>query len=589
MVTRMRPVDVAIVGMGWTGAIMAKEMLDEGLTVVGLERGPYRDTTPDFNAPGMHDELAYHARYALMMDPREQTLTFRNDASQTALPYRRLGSFLPGKGLGGAGVHWNGQQYRFLPYDFRIRSETVERYGAGILDEELTIQDWPLTYDELEPYYDFFEKVCGTSGKAGNLGGEVQAGGNPFEGPRSDEYPTPPLKQSYAEGTFQAGAESLGLNPFRVPAANLSEAYTNPYGLKLHPCTYCGYCQRFGCGYYAKSTPQRCVLPMVEGREGFELRTGAWVQRVELSDDGSRATGVTYIGPDGEEFFQPADIVFVAAFSLWNALLLLLSGIGRPYDPRTGEGQVGKNYTYQTITSVTAFFDDTHRFNPFAGAGALGTVVDDYNGDNFDHEGLGFIHGGYIAANVTGGRPIMHQPVPEGTPTWGAEWKRALAENYNHAFGIVMHGASMAARGNHLDLDPTYRDVFGQPQLRMTYDFPQNDRRMAAHLTERVAEIARAMNPREIAVGGLADHYSIVPYQTTHNNGGTIMGSSPADSVTNRYGQCWDVPNVFVTGASLFPQNAGYNPTDTVGALAYWSAHHIRESYIPSPGPMVDA
>jgi gluconate 2-dehydrogenase alpha chain len=589
MVTTLPKRDVVIIGMGWTGAIMAKEMLDAGLSVVGLERGPYRHEIPDFQGATSRDELKYHSRYALMMKPSEQTLTFRNSADQTALPYRRLGSFLPGKGLGGAGVHWNGQTYRFLPYDFAIRSATIERYGEDIIDEELTIQDWPVSYEELEPHYDHFEKVCGISGKAGNLRGEIVPGGNPFEGPRSDEYPTPPMKQAYSGGLFERGARAVGAHPFRVPSANLSQAYTNPYGCTIHPCTYCGYCQRFGCGYMAKSTPQLCVLPVVEGRPGFELRTEAWVQRIVKHEDGRMAAGVTYIDADGEEYFQPADIVFVAAFSLWNAHLLMLSGIGEIYDPRTGEGQVGKNYTYQTITSVTAYMDEEVELNPFAGAGALGTVVDDWNGDNFDHSGLGFIHGGYIATNTTGGRPIMYAPTPPGTPAWGAEWKRGLARTYNHAFSLVMHGASMAARGNHLDLDPTYRDMFGNPLMRMTYDFPENDKRMAEYTTARAEEIARATGAREVSVNSLSDRYSIVPYQTTHNNGGTIMGHSPADSVTNRYGQTWACSNVFVTGAGLFPQNGGYNPTDTVGALAYFAAKGIRAQYLPDPGPMVDA
>jgi gluconate 2-dehydrogenase alpha chain len=154
---------------------------------------------------------------------------------------------------------------------------------------------------------------------------------------------------------------------------------------------------------------------------------------------------------------------------------------------------------------------------------------------------------------------------------------------------MVMHGASMAAHANHLDLDPTYRDIFGNPLMRMTYDFPENDKRMAAYVTARVEEIARATGARETSTASLSDHYSIVPYQTTHNNGGTIMGHSPADSVTNRYGQTWDCPNVFVTGAGLFPQNSGYNPTDTVGALAYFAAEGIRSQYLANPAPMVDA
>src|SRR3546814_10811391 len=122
----------------------------------------------------------------------------------------QLGSFLPGVGLGGAGIHWNGQTWRFLPSDFRLRSHIRERYGDGFIPEGLTIQDWVITYEELEPYYDHFERVCGIGGRAGNLKGEKRDGGNPFEGPRSRGYPNPPMKQAYAGALFEKAAKDMG-------------------------------------------------------------------------------------------------------------------------------------------------------------------------------------------------------------------------------------------------------------------------------------------------------------------------------------------------------------------------------------------
>src|SRR5580693_6449264 len=145
--------------------------------------------------------------------------------------------------------------------DFCLRSHLEERYGRGVLPADMTIQDWPVSYDEIEPYYDRFEKLCGTSGKAGNIRGEKQAGGNPFEGWRSSEYPTPPLKQGLGATLFAEAARKTGHSPFPQPASNLSEAYVNPLGIKLGQCTYCGFCERFGCGNYSKASPQTCVLP----------------------------------------------------------------------------------------------------------------------------------------------------------------------------------------------------------------------------------------------------------------------------------------------------------------------------------------
>jgi gluconate 2-dehydrogenase alpha chain len=224
------------------------------------------------------------------------------------------------------------------------------------------------------------------------------------------------------------------------------------------------------------------------------------------------------------------------------------------------------------------------------GAGALGQAIDEFNGDNFDHGPHGFIGGGYIAHWNTGGRPILQQKdVPDGTPKWGGEWKRARAENYQRLLTIATHGSVMSYRDAYLDLDPTYKDVYGNPLLRMTFDFHANEHRMSRFLTDQAVKIGQAMKPRSIHPKYREGHYSIEPYQTTHNTGGAAMGADPHTSVVNRYLQCWDVPNVFVMGSSVFPQNAGYNPTGTVGALAYWAADAIRHTYLKQPGPLVHA
>ena len=163
----------------------AKELTDAGLQVLAIERGKFRDTVPDFATTHIQDELKYAVRNGLFEEPARETLTFRNSIDQTALPMRHLGSFNPASGVGGAGVHWNGQNWRFLPTDFQHRSHTEARYGKKFIPADMTIQDWGVTYDELEPYYDKFEYLCGISGQAGNVQGKIQPGGNPFEGPRA--------------------------------------------------------------------------------------------------------------------------------------------------------------------------------------------------------------------------------------------------------------------------------------------------------------------------------------------------------------------------------------------------------------------
>ena len=580
--------DVVIVGFGWTGAIVAEQLTSEGLDVLALERGVWRDTSTDYAVNNAQDEVRYRYRDELFEDLSRETLTFRNRHDQTALPMRMLGSFLPGTNVGGSMVHWNGQSWRFLPSDFEARSHNMDRYGEANFGEGVTVQDWGVTYDELEPHYTTFDEICGICGKAGNLKGEIQEGGNPFEGPRSKEYPNPPMEMVAAPLVFADAARELGYKPFPGPSANMSQAYTNPLGVQLAPCAYCGFCEKYACGNYSKATPATTILPALMRRENFTLRTGAMVLRVEKDGQSTRATGVTYITDEGEEFFQPAQMVVLCAYITHNVNLLMQSGIGQIYDPKTGEGNVGRNYAYQAMSGASVFYDD-FAVNPYIGAGALGQVIDEFNGDNFDHSGLGFIGGGYIAQWQTNGRPIESHPVPENTPKFGLGWKKAVRDNYNHTIGVGAHGAVMSHRNNHFDLDPTYRDAYGRPLMRLTFDFNENEIAMSRYLTERVGEIARAMGGREVKMSNLGVPYDIAPYQTTHNTGGHIMGESPADSVTNKYNQSWDLPNLFLMGAGNFPQNPGYNPTGTVAALAYHSMQAVREQYLRAPGPMVQA
>ncbi len=586
MATKLKPVDVVTVGVGLTATILAKELADTGLKVVGLERGRWRDTEPDFAMPGVHDELKYVRRHELMQDLSKETLTFRNAMNETALPMRQLGSFLPGEGVGGAAVHWGGLTWRFLPWDFETKSRTLARYGAKQVAEDCTMQDWGVTYDELEPHFNRFEYLYGVSGKAGNLQGKIIPGGNPFEGARSQEYPNPPLKTAYSSALFDKAVRSFGYKPFPVPTAANSRAYKNEYGATINACVYCGYCQFFACEMGAKASPQTAVLPSLMQNKNYELRTLCNVVKVNLDSEKKRAVSVTYVDSRGREFEQPADLVLLTSYVLNNTRLMLLSGIGKPYDPVANTGVVGRNYAYQTPSGVTLFFEDKN-FNSFMGAGGLGLAIDEFNGDNFDHAGLGFIGGGFIQAGSNGARPIEVRPVPQGTPRWGSEWKKAVGKYFNRSFGITIQGACQSYRTNYLDLDPTYRDAYGLPLLRMTFDRHENETKMSVWLTNKAAEIAKAIGPSKMNVNPRTGKYTIVPYQSTHNTGGAVMGADPATSAVNKYLQSWDVPNVFVIGASAFPQNGGYNPTGTVGALTYQALDAIKTKYLKRPGALV--
>ena len=586
MTTKLRSADIVIVGLGWTGGILAKELGDTGLSIVVLERGAPRDTNPDFMYPTVHDELRYAQRHELMQNVSRETLTFRNTASETALPMRQLGSFLPGEGVGGAGVHWNGATWRWLPWDHEPLKLTLARYGRAAIPPDMNLQDWGVSYDELEPYYEKFEFLCGISGKAGNLRGEKIAGGNVFEGPRQREYPNPPMIQTQAGVLFEEAAKSLGYHPFPQPSANASQPYVNPDGVAYGACHYCGYCERFGCEVNAKASPHFTVIPLAAKKSNVEMRTNARVLKVNLDAAKNRAESVTYIDASGREFEQPGGIVILAAYALGNVHLMLWSGIGRPYDPVTGEGVVGRNYAYQIGSGATVFFDERTWINPFMAAGALAMVIDDFNTGSFDHGKEGFIGGGGISTPSATGRPIGFRPVPPGTPAWGTEWKRAVVRHYNHTLAINNQGSVMAYRQNYLDLDPTYRDRYGRPLLRMTFDFHANEQKQANYIADTCVKIGQAMGADRVVRRAPPQRYSIVPYQSTHNTGGAVLGTDPRTSALNRFTQSWDVPNVFVTGACAFPQNAGKNPTGPVGALAYWTADAIKR-YVKNPGPLV--
>jgi gluconate 2-dehydrogenase alpha chain len=592
MARKMKPVDAVVIGYGWTGAIMAKTLTDQPLSVVALERGPARDTAPDFEYPRIADELRYGIRGDLWQPLNNETVTIRHGVDEVAVPYRNYGSFVLGTGVGGCGVHWNGQLWRASPVDLRMRSHFEERYGKKIIPGGMMVQDYGITYEELEPHFDHFEKVCGTAGTAGNLKGTLMPGGNPFEGARSDAFPNKPLPPTMGAKLFAQAASDLGLKPFAQPAANSTTAYTNPYGVRMGPCNLCGFCERFGCFMYSKAAPQTTILPILSGRPNLEVRTHANVTRILLDSTRTHAVGVLYVDQDGSEVEQPADLVVLCAFQMHSVRLLLLSGIGEAYDPKTGRGQVGRNYAYQMCTGTNVFFDENVHINPFIGAGAAGQVaLDDFNSDHFDHGPHGFVGGSLITAGATGGRPIDQMPLPAGTPHWGSGWKAAVKKHYRHSTTITTQGTVMPYRDSYLSLDPTYRDSNGNPLLRITFDWHDNEYKIAAFAAARSQEIAKAMKGDSITTAYFkqGDHYDTRVYQSTHTTGGAIIGTNPSNSVLNRYSQCWGVPNLFVMGASSFPQNIGYNPTGLLAALAYFSADALKSRYLKSPGRLVDA
>ena len=368
-----------------------------------------------------------------------------------------------------------------------------------------------------------------------------------------------------------------------MPSANLSTTYKNPDGIVRPACEYCGFCERFGCMVGAKAQPTNVLMPVIAKQANVSVRTGATVRRIVHKD--GRATGVTFIDADGEECFQPADLVILASWTMNNTRLLLLSKAGTPYDPVTGRGQIGRNLTHQATGGIVLFFD--YPLNLFMGSGANGATIGDFDGDNFDHTSLHFLRGAHITAPALGHRPIGNfglLPPSVDAGAWGSKWKKAAIDSFDQSARIATNGEHLAYRSNYLDLDPTYKDSAGDPLLRMTIDWNDNERNMMAFMSARAAEIGRSYGSAQVSVPKTLRAYDVTSYKTSHVQGGTIMGASPGTSVLNPWLQHWQVENLFVLGASAFPQNPSGNPTLTILALTLRAADAMVGRYLKHPG-----
>ena len=476
--------DVAIIGLGWTGSILAYELAAEGLDIVAIERGPWRDTATDFPPSYAPDELRYRVRHDLFLRPAQATLTFRNNKDQTALPVRQCGAFVLGNGVGGAGIHWNAETWRFLATDFTLKSHLTQRYGASFIPADATIQDWGLTYDELEPHYDRFEYLCGTSGTAGNLRGAIQQGGNPFEGPRFRPYPTPARKQPFSHTLFAKAAADMDYKPFPQPSGNPSQAYTDPIGLEFGPCTYCGFCEWFGGANYSKASPQTTILPTLLRKPNFTARTECEVTKITLDRFRTHyrrhfrrqlGRGMGATGRVGHPV--PVSIVERAASDAVGDRQDLRPGDRRGSDRSQFHAPDGLHRARLLqqgqirLQPVRRLRCDLHvhrrvqrrQFRSRPRAASLAAVI-------------------WARCRPAVGRLISLKALPAGTPNWGAKWKKAMRDNYLGTVysGTGTHGSCQSYRQNHLDLDPTYKDRFGRPLVRMTMDFPENEIKMNA-------------------------------------------------------------------------------------------------------------
>ncbi len=563
MATRLPGTDVVVVGLGAAGGVAVLPLAEAGLDIVGLEAGS-RLSKRDF-AP---DELANNMRnwpFAVQKCASEVPTTRR---TRTDAATQRGGHPMM-NAVGGTTLHYWAQSWRLNPWDFKVVSETTRRYGASRIPAGSTVEDWPFGYEELEPYYDRIEHEIGISGQAGNIKGQQDTRGNPFEGPRTREYPMPALRWTGFLDTMADSARTLGWQPFPGPAAINSQPYQGRSG-----CMYHGFCNKGGCHVDAKNSPAVTTIPRAEATGRLTVVTQATVTKIEADNQG-RVTGVTYL-QDREEFFQPARFVFVAGYTYENVRLLLQStSRAYPIGLANNHAQVGKHYfSHHQGAGVTALFP--YDLHAWYGLPAQGVAVDDFADDNFDHSDLDFIGGGNMWV-YSDRRPISAASM--GTfgraPAWGSAWKAFIKENADRTNSAYIQKTTLPYASNFLDLDPVVKDPLDFPVIRITAEYKQNELAIADYLQEKMARWYREAGAIEILRGGLGGQMGV----TTHAYGGTRMGDNPETNVVDRYGVSHEVPNLGILGASVMGTSGARNPTLTSQALAWRTAEHLAQHW----------
>ena len=563
MATELPRTDVVVIGLGAVGGVAVLPLVSAGLSVIGLEAGGWFSTR-DF-AP---DEVRNNLRDWPQAVPKakREIPTSRANINFEAL---QGGGHPMMNGVGGTSMHYWAQSWRLNPWDFKVVSETTNRYGAHRIPQESTIEDWPFGYDELEPFYDRVEYALGVSGNAGNVNGEIKPGGNKFEGPRSRDYPMPGLRSSGFTDMMSDAARQLGWEPFQGPAAINSEVYGDRPG-----CFYHGFCDRGGCHVAAKSSTAVTTIPEAMKSGLLDVVTHARVLRI-LTDASGKATGVEYLRGN-QVLIQPADAVLLASQTYENTRLLLLSQSREfPNGLANNSGQVGQHYfSHHQGAPVLALFP--RDLNNWYGLPAQGVAIDEWADDNFDHSDLDFIGGGNLWVH-TNRRPISAAKMStfDRVPNWGARWKTFIAENADRTNTSYIQKTTLPYRGNYLDLDPQVKDALGFPVIRITAEHRDNEQRIAAFTQDRMEEWYRAAGAIDIIRTGLGGAMGA----STHAYGGTRMGDDPTTNVTDRFGFAHEVKNLGILGASVMGTSGARNPTLTAQALAWRTAQHLVDNW----------
>jgi choline dehydrogenase-like flavoprotein len=540
-----KKVNAVIVGSGAGGGIVAKELAESGLSVVLLERGKWYSAF-DCRKDDLRNQRNTQLGNAFGPDERSPRVFVDRDGRSRIVGPTDGGYNNNAACVGGGTFSYGAMAWRFMPQDFRMRSTYGPVKGS-------TLEDWPIGYDDLEPFYQKAEWEIGVSG---------DDTGNPFKGRRTKPLPMPPLSPNREFEILFPAAKRLGLHPFPIPMLRNTVPY-NGRGA----CMRCRWCVGFACEVDAKCGTHNTVIPRALATGNCELRTGCTVKEV-LLDARARARGVAYYDGNSRYTEQLADIVVVCCGAIESARLLLNSrsglfpnGLGNRFD------HVGRNLQGHTYTGAWGLFDE--EIYDDLGPGASIAICD------YNHGNAG-LAGGAMLANEFIRLPIQYASTrPPSGALWGMAHKRFMRDTYRHTVSVKGPTQEMPVADARVQVDSSVRDAWGIPVARLSGDKHKHSieigEAMAARAEAWLKEAGARMTWLNKGGPGLSGGQ--------HQAGTCRMGDDPKASVVDRYCRIHDVPNAFVVDASVHVTNGGFNPVLTIMAIAYWASHHMVRNW----------
>lgn len=504
---------VVVIGSGAGGGTLANELSQNGVNVVLLEAGQ-RFHVEDF----VNDEWEMWDRLT-WKDQRDAS-----GSSPVAQNFPDAPTWLC-KGLGGTTLHWSAECPRLAPYEFKA----LTTYGPI---EGANLADWPVDYEEIEPFYIRAEKRIGVSGQNG----------------------IPHHKGSTLYQVMALGAERVGYTDYDPNGTAINPV---PYDGR-NACDQIGFCMQ-GCTSGAKWSTFNTEIPRAEATGRCEVRTHSMVVRIEL-DDAGRVSEVLYFDGRGELQRQKCRLLCVAGNAIETPRLLLNSESNRcPDGLANSSGMVGRNYMRHVTGYLYSHFDHPIHMNR---GRVVGGIIRD---ERWHDESRGFA-GGYLIGIVGLGLPFYAAFKHPGA--WGRDYARSL-EGYAYTGGLHYTGEDLPIQSNGVSLHPTKRDQFGLPIPSLHIDDHPNDLAMKEHGNARMLAVAEA--------AGARDSYLSPPLPASHNLGTCRMSDDPATGVVDRWGRAHDVPNLFISDGSQFTTSMAPNPTLLIVTLAIRQAGYIVE------------